>query len=460
MLQNNCLAYLGILCPIKFSSKNYKSLTKSILGYQDLDDAVFYFMEKKGVLVVKDDSLFVSKGYSPIVYMEFLNLPDADKSIFLYKLINNIKKHFSTSIYYDMVCTYLYILENKFISPKQIYDLLDKQIYVILSENSVNLQYFIEISDVFTSKFVTDDLKVVIANIFYKYNQNRVVANIYDSIDSKNIINAETLIKISSAYFMLSEYDKANEIITVIKNEFNDQNISLVVKIIELINKFELNCDEKEIEALKTEFYNLVSNIELTPNCANLLLKISSSILTHEEAIKLMVSSNLSNHILQVFNNLGAIYLTEGAKKRLIDPKNKDYIIKAEKYLSFAKTYSVERGEYSPYLSLNLLTLRFYKEYLKISLTKNYKTIYNNFKKLNNKADSLYFKSIILCNCLILEKLTTKNRELIEEYKKRLKLIKESTKDTKIKEKIEMFMNFIPLRDKFIPIWIITETHY
>lgn len=460
MYQEFVIAYPGVLCPIKMPVETYKSLVKAIIKNQYLDDAIFYYFIKKGVFLVENDCLRISKGYYATIYNEFVKLPELIQSKFLLNFSNELKKIFSTSIYYDLIFTYLSLLDNTLNSKNEINKQLDKQINTVLSDSSIDLQNFIEISNIFTSNFVSDKIKSEIVNIFYKYNQNRVVANIYQSISNKDVLNAETLIKISSSYFMLSENDKANAILDVIKNKFDDQNIILAVKIIELINRYESNIDVLEIKELKNEYYKLVSEIELNPNCANLLLKISSSILPHEEAICLMINSNLSNHILQVFNNLGAIYLTEGAKKCLIDPKDKEYIIKAEKYLSFAKTYGEERGEYSPYLSLNLLTLRFYKEYKKKSLTKQYKTIYNNFKKLYNKADSLYFKSIILCNCFILEKLTTQSRDSIQSYYNKLNSVLQTTCDSKVKEKIEKFLNFSPQNDKFIPIWIITETHY
>lgn len=460
MFQEFVIAYPSILCPIKMPVETYKSLVKDIVKNQNFDDAIFYYFIKEGVFCVENDYLCISKGYTATVYKEFEKLSDLLKSNFLFNFSNKLKKIFSTSVYYDLISTYLSILDNTLDSENEIIKKLDKQINAVLSDSCISLQNFIEISNIFTSNFVSDKLKSEIVNIYYKYNQNRVVINIYKTIRNKDVLNAEALIKISSSFFMLSENDKAKAIIDVIKNKFDDQNIILAVKIIELVNKYESNIDNQEIKELKNEYYKLVSEIELNPNCANLLLKISSSILPHEDAISLMINSNLSNHILQVFNNLGAIYLTEGAKKCLKNPKDKDYIVKAEKYLSFAKIYGEERGEYSPYLSLNLLTLRFYKEYKKKSLNKQYKTIYNNFKKLFNKADSLYFKSIILCNCLILEKLTTKSMDSIQSYYNKLNSIFQTTCDSKVKEKIEKFLKFSPQNDKFIPIWIITETHY
>lgn len=459
MSQEYLIAYLAVLCPIKFTIETYKNLVKCITDSQ-LDDAILHHYIKTGILIKQGDYLLISSKYYNKVYDEFNKLSDILKNKYIFNASNKIKKYLSTSIYYNIISTYLNILDDTTKITSQINNILDKQIYSLLLENNIDLQQFIEISNAFTSSFVSDELKTEIINVYYKYNQNRIVVNIFNSIEDKNLINAETLIKISSSFYMLSEDEKANSILKGIKEKFDDKNIALAIRIIELINKYESNSDSCEIEKLKTEFYNLVQNIELTPNCANLLLKISSSILPHEEAIELMINSNLSNHIFQVFNNLGAVYLTEGAKKCLINPKDKDYIIKAEKYLNFAKTYGAERGEYSAYLSLNLLTLRFYKEYKKKSLTKQYKTIYNNYRKLNNKADSLYFKSIILCNCFILEKLTTKNNETINSYLKQLNSIKQNTCDIKVKEKIDMFLNFNPLHEKYIPIWIITETHY
>lgn len=227
MYQEFVIAYPGVLCPIKMPVETYKSLVKATVKNQYLDDAIFYYFIKKGVFLVENDCLRISKGYYATIYNEFVKLPELIQSKFLLNFSNELKKIFSTSIYYDLIFTYLSLLDNTLNSKNEINKQLDKQINTVLSDSSIDLQNFIEISNIFTSNFVSNKIKSEIVNIFYKYNQNRVVANIYQSISNKDVLNAETLIKISSSYFMLSENDKAKAILDVIKNKFDDQNIIL-----------------------------------------------------------------------------------------------------------------------------------------------------------------------------------------------------------------------------------------
>lgn len=460
MNQKYLIAYLALLCPINYSLEDYKKIVRNACDDIKLDDSIFYYFEKEGIFIIHDNCLMLSNIYRDSVYKEFINLSKVAQSKFLYNFREAIKKHFSTSIYFDIISTYLEILDAPSFPVVEIINSLDKNIHSVLIDNRLNIESFTCISNIFTSEFVTDILKAKLIDIYYKYNQNRIVVNLYDSILGKDTLNAEILLKVSAAFFMLSNITMARKILNGIKEKCTDKDILMAVQIIEIINKYESKVTQDEIESLKEKFFNLVQTTEMAPNCANLLLKISSSILSHEESIKFMIKSNLSNHIIQVFNNLGALYLSEGAKKFSLDSKNKDYIVKAEKYLNFAKIYGEERGEYSPYLSLNLLSLRFFKEYKKKSLKKQYKPLYNNYKKLINKADSIYFKSIILCNCYILEQLTTKNFDIITEYRNTLNKTLENTSDFKIKEKIQKYLDFKPLIDKNIPVWIITETHY
>lgn len=465
MKEKYTAAYLGVLFPCSINFNDYKQI---MYGYFDgissnYVDEMLFSLVKEQVLIIEDGSVIINPDLINEICDEINNLSDFTKQHLISKLTSFILNLYNTSQYCNLMKIYTDIISFKY-EPyflESYSKSFEKELLIILCSENRNLSSFEKTMKVFTSPFINDELKIEFINILYKFNQNMLVTNIYKTISHKNKLSVSSLLKVSSAFFMTSEIQQSQIIIDKIKCDYaNDNNVLMTIKAIELVNNYETSKNEKDFEKIKDDFLKLVYSAELSPNISNLLLKMSSRILSHEEAIQLMLKTKLSDHMLHVYNNLGALYLAEGYKKYLLNNKDKTYIIKAEKYLEFAKLFGNDQGEYSPYLELNLLSLKVCREYIKKSIIKKYNAVYKNFRKLINSADSLYFKSIVYCNCFILEKLTSNNEDLLDFYRKKLDKIRFATDDLKVKEKILDFLKFNPNKNESIPIWVITETHY
>ena len=461
MKENYSSVYLMLIFPYNFHKKDYFKIWSKCyegLDYQIMSLKVNDAIEKR-YLLIKEEKISLNIEIQQEAFNEFINLSEYNKSYFFEKCEAEIVNFFQISPYKKLVDLFLNYIKLKIIknnndeiseSRKKISEELNK----LIIENCD----FSPIVSIFNSVFVDDELKLELIDIFYKLGKNTLVVKIYESIMKKELIDFECFFKISSSYFLLRKYQESNKIIQDLKEKELDNNYIQMIEIIDLMYKFETRkytqITDKE---LLQKFNDLVKNVIPYSNCAKLILKFSSSLLSHEEAINFIMSSNIDIPNYQIYNNLGALYFAEGYKKICCNPKDKKYIAKAEKCLNFAKFLVEEKNEFSPYLELNLLSFKFFKESRK--KIKNYSPLYKKFKKLIHVADSSYFNSIVLCNCYLLELLTTKNETKMDEYSSRLDAIKNETKDQKIVEKIESFLNF-NTKNAGIPIWIITETHF
>ncbi len=461
MSEKYLLGYLGIIFPYEFELWQYKSIIKKLCeGFsQQTIDLQFETLLEKNILLVDNNRVRVYPDKIDTVYSEFNSLSEYKRQFIVSKIYQEITNIFRTSKWKNVVDIYLSFVEAKtFDTYLSIDDSsfvnLEKIVYTALLRENMN-----DIIKIFSSPFIDDVFRAELIPLFYQYNQNKNVIYLYKNIKDKKSLQPDTLIKIASAYFMTSNPNEGQNIIDGLKkNHSKNKNIQTTIKALELINEFESDKGKTKRSILIDEFSKMVKEIEKTPNCANLLLKISSSILPHEDAINFMIKSNLNYNIIQIYNNIGALYLTVGYKKIINNSKDKNDLIKAEKYLQFAKIMAEEKGKYSPYLMLNIQTLRFCKEFRRKS-KKCYSAIYKNYINLLGKADSIYFNSIIYCNCYILEKLTSNREYKLEEYRSILNQTYNATQDFKVKEKITDFLNFSIETNK-LPLWIITETHY
>lgn len=461
MSEKYLFAYLGTIFPYEFDLWQYKNITYKLcegIG-QTTRNSVFESLVKDDILLIDDNKVKVYPDKKDKIYAEFKSINEYKNKFYTDKIYQEIENVFRPSKWKTIVDVYFYFVKHSSCDislSTSVYQLrnFEKAIYGLLDQNNIY-----DIIKIFSSPLISDNVRIELIALLYKYNQNKCAIYLYENIKDIEIIQPDALIKIASAYFMSACPEDAQNIINKIKTSYpTDINIQTTIKALELINEYESDNGNIKRESLINDFSKMVNDIEKTPNCANLLLKISSSILSHEDAISFMIRSNLNYHTTQIYNNIGALYLIEGYKKFIKNPKDKDYLIKSEKYLQFAKMIGDEKEEYFPYLLLNMQTLRFCNNFRKKS-KKHYSAIYKNYLNLLGKADSIYFNSIIYCNCYILEKLTTNKDDKLEEYHSMLMMIYEKTRDFKIKEKITAFLNF-SIEDKSLPLWIITETHY
>lgn len=451
-------AYLALILPIKFLKSDYISLLKQIYKFDlKIINRIFDSAIKDNLILLNNKNrIELNQEYKKDVLNEFKTLSDSSRKYFLNMSSSVVLNYYAPTPCYEIIESYFSIVIGT--SNDDIIKNIDQRIYKYLSNDRADLKLFIEVMQIYTTPFVPEKTKIKMISSLYKYNQNKLVVLLYNSLDNKDNIPFSSLLEISAAHFMISEIDIANQLLEKINNLSKEKEIKTAVKIIKLINDFEsLECNK---ENLKQRFDNLINSIGDSPNCANLLLKIASSILSHDEAIEFMVKSKLNTNAVQIYNNIGALYLTEGYKKFIVNKKDKNYLAKAKSYLEFAKILSIEQEVYSPYLEINLLTMQFCNTFRgnAIGKKKEYKRIYKKYLALNGKADSIYFNSIVFCNCHILEKIINNGVESLY-FKNYLTEILSKTSDTKIKEKIELFLNFVP-SSPILPIWIITETHY
>lgn len=458
MSEKYTLAYPMILFPYDFSLEDYKIVLKNNYPGMQIDQNLnLLFLD--GILINNAKKVFLNKDYERIVNDEYDRLPFATRVYIIKNLKDSILNLFRASSYFQIVDLYFQALESNASNESLICKELEKQIYDQVSKNDFNSAVFADVIKIFSSRFICDETKKYLIGILYNYNQNALAIHFYNTIQNKYILNTDTWFKLESACFMLSQFSKAEEIMNKIKVDNADNNeVLTALQIVELINRFESDISDKS--KLQETFSDMLYKVENMPNCANLLLKISSSLLPHEDAIYLMTHSKLNDNSIQIYNNIGALYLVQGYRKYIKAPKDKIYLNKAKKYLDFAKLLGQEREEYSPYLELNGITCDFCHAFIKRHSTKTFKNIYERYLKIRFKCDSIYFRSIVYCNCYILEKMTTNAQDKLQDYKKILDDINADTTDTKIKEKIKDFTSFSPDTDVRLPLWIITETHY
>ena len=457
MAERYVLAYPTLLFPYEFSLEDYKIVLKR--GYPEMSiDENLNLLFLDNILINNAENVFLNEDYERLVYDEYNQLPSATRIYIIKKIKDSVLNLFRASSYYPIVELYFQALENSSSNERQICKELEKQIYDQVSKDSFNSDVFADVIKIFSSRFICDETKSDLIGILYNYNQNALAVHFYNTIQNKSFLSTDTWFKLESAYFMLAQFSKAEEILNKIKvdNAANNEVLT-ALQIVELINKFESNISDKN--KLREDFSDMLNKVGDMPNCANLLLKISSSLLPHEDAIYLMTHGKLSDNSIMLYNNVGALYLVEGYRKYIKDAKKKDYLIKAKKYLDFAKLLGQEREEYYPYLELNGITCDFCHAFIK-GKSRDYSKIYKKYLKIKSKCDSLYFRSIVYCNCYILEKMTNNDSDILHSYEKVLEDINASTTDAKIKEEIKNFTTFSPNKDIRLPLWIITETHY
>lgn len=452
-------AYLALYFPGFFHEKEYKKIISKISFGHKAILVAYSKLIYENVIVLNEGQVSIRNDITDIIHNEIRNLPILQQSYLLNRIVDSVKDYLKLSVYNDLICTYLNFLQNKTVS---IDNEIQTAFYNFFAKESMQIQpirKFLNLIKI--SSFINDEYKIAIISTLYTYNQNKEVISLYETIDNKKNIKNDVKIKVSSAYFMLNQKNEAKKILIELQEQAKeDSNLNTTIRIINLINNYETLKDKGEKRELINEFKELSETVKNIPNCTNLLLKISSSILPHNEAIELLSSNNLNEDIVQIYNNIGALYLSEGHKKYKIEAKNNSSLVKAKKYLSFAKTLCEERKTVSFYLELNLLTSSFFEEYRKKSLIKNYSKIYRKYKSLQKIADSIYFKSIVLCNMFVLEKLTSNNADELDKMEKELTNIYEMSSDFKIAEKIKAFLDFNPHNSDILPLWIITETHY
>lgn len=462
MNKKNFTAWLAALFPINLLVDEYKRVIYNFRYEKKIIDTAFNELIVHDVLFIKDNRIHVSDKSKNELYNIFLQLDSYQKNYYLEILGVGLINLYNATKYIEFIKTFVELikLEPDHYDIEQIKIKLNSCMSHVFSCGNPDDFFDKEMVKIFTSPLICDKIHMAFINTLYKFNQNKHAVFYYNFISDKTIIDNETLLKISSAYYMIGDTFSAQKILGELKiNNTNNQDVLTAVKIVELINKIESEVGKDEKDKLLNEFRTIAREVSLAPKNANLLLKISSSILSHDDAINLMIKSDLSQHIVQTYNNIGALYLSEGYKRFLLNPKDTEYIVKADKYLNFAILLGNDKQEYSPYLELNKTTLLFCNKYRKGALKPSYKTLFNNYKKLSGKADSIYFKSIILCNCLILGKLLNWDVNTIKTLTAKIEKIRTSTRDYKIQEKIDDFLTFVP-GNRRLPLWIITESHY
>lgn len=462
MKDNNFVAWLAALFPLNLLVAEYKRVIYNFKYEENILDTAFNDSIANNVIFIKDSRVCINDNNKNKIYKSFSQLNPYQKSFYLDRLGAGLINLYAATKYVELIKNFAELIKSEQDSYEidQIKIMLDNSISYIFSCGKPDDYFDKEMVKIFTSPLIGSKVHITFINTLYKFNQNSNAVFYYNFVSDKSKIDNETLFKISSAYYMMGDTISAQKILDEIKkSNTNNSDVLTAVKIVELMNKVESSVGKNEKDALLKEFRTIAREVSLAPKNANLLLKISSSILSHDDAINLMITSDLSEHIVQTYNNIGALYLSEGYKRFLLNPKDTEYIKKADKYLNFAILLGKDKKEYSPYLELNKTTLLLCNKYRKKALKPSYKILYDQYKKLSGKADSIYFKSIILCNCLILAKLLNYDVHTIDALVAELDKIKASTQDYKILEKIDDFLTFVPGARR-LPLWIITESHY
>lgn len=462
MDKNYFAAWLAAIYPIDLLIDDYKRVAFE----EDYDKAAVDMALNQAiihnVLAIKDNRVYISEDNRNNVYKSFFEIGSYQKEFYLNKIGKRLVNLYTATRYVGLIEIFAELIasEGKAYDIDKVKLKLDDGIFQIFSCGTHDRFFDERMVKIFTSPVIERDVHIAFINVLYKYNQNKHVVYYYNFLNDKHGIDNESLLKISSAYYMIGDIANAQKILDELRsNNAYNRDVITAIKIVELMNKIESSIGKIEKDNLLQEFRSIAREVSLAPKNANLLLKISSSILSHDDAINLMIKSDLSEHVVQTYNNIGALYLTEGYKRYLLNQKDTEYLIKADKYLNFADFLGKDKKEYSPYLELNKITLSFCNKYRKNTLSPSYKTLYSNYTKIIGKADSLYFKSIVLCNRLILAKLQNLDMQTIAGLIAEISDILSSTQDYKVHEKIEDFLSFVP-GNRRLPIWIITESHY
>lgn len=452
-------AYIISLFPYELHINEYKSVLSNF--YEGISigiDRLFDEALKEHVLLIENEHVFLNSEYKKIIKDEFSSLSQPIKTHIFSLIRKKVLSLFQSSKVSDLIILYFDYIDNFTKEHNDVnFEKYNNRLIKIFQQGIVGGDNFHKVIKIFSSIYVNDRIKLYLINILYKYNQYTAVTYIFESLAANNI-DWDLSIKVASSYFMTNKINIAQDMILKQKIIYkNKENIKTTLKIVELMFEFE-STGEQEHPKIRRKFDKLIEKVSQDPSNENLLLKFSSSILPKDEAIILMSNSIIYENTYQVYNNMGALYLVKGYNSFL---KDKDRILlnKAKHYLEFAQFICSEKGEFSPYLALNLLTLSFCQEYIKKASRRNYSKIYKKYLSIKNYADSLYFKLIVNCNCLILERLTNQN-DKSQDYEKLLSEEAESTTDPKIKEKIHEFLNFNPKESTRLPLWVITETHY
>lgn len=466
-LNDYCIInFLAIYFPLALSKEDYLSImhyiifgTESIYNSQETIEKYLMESVKRGDLIINNNYIIINWEN----YLEIKNKTDRKIENFKDKilkaknrLLDNFRSH-EKAVIISALINLNYDIINKLNYNSSLL-LLNKVIDEDLRENKFNLNFYNYISVFFDKNLLNDDVKIRLINIFYKYNKNSFVNKLYENIHNE-ILDWNILLKISNAYLMQGEYEKSDSIILKLEEKYNnDYYVKDIIHCVKLQFEYESNSPIDKTK-LENEFWDLSSKWDNTSHCSMLLSKFASSILPHKKAIEYMKNSNTNISLINIYNNLGALNLSEAARQNLTSILKSQYIIKAKNYLEFAQFLGKEKKEFTPYLNLNILTYKLFTAYYK-KQRKNLYKIYCDLEQIKHESDSIYFKSILLCNSLIIETLININKSKKDKIKNELVTIKNYVKDEKIISKIQLFLEFKSNFEQRLPVWIITETHY